>query len=167
MEEKDEDAICELVSDNDRNRRMGSDYVTGREEALSRFRQFLQDRNDQYVLEERSGGRVIGNISLEPLMPRMPELEGKKGRSLSYSLLPAWRRQGLMSEALAAMCAFLFEKEGLDCVNCGYFVFNTPSGELQKKLGFEFLSRTTVVRIGEEFQAIDNILWNPARRRQW
>ncbi len=64
-----------------------------------------------------------------------------------------------MSEAVRAVIARLFEEEGMDYVQCGYFDFNTVSKAMQEKLGFTHLITMTIDFRGEMMTTVENILW--------
>ena len=112
------------------------------------------------VLKET--GRAIGNLNITPLPEHLldlPALAGKQGKSLSFCISRQYRRQGLMSEAVRAVIARLFEEEGMDYVQCGYFDFNTVSKAMQEKLGFTHLITMTIDFRGEMMTTVENILW--------
>ena len=64
-----------------------------------------------------------------------------------------------MSEALRAVIARLFDEEGMDYVQCGYFDFNTVSAALQEKLGFTHLITQEIDFKGERVVSVEQILW--------
>ena len=112
-------------------------------------------------------GRLIGHICAGELYPPLlerEELRGKKGVSLSFSLHRAYRRQGLMREALAAILDELFRSGGLDFVSSGYFSFNAASAALHQSLGFRPLFSHHIERNGETIEVIETIL-SPDDRR--
>ena len=123
---------------------------------------WLKNREERgYALVLKDTGRVIGNLTVTQV-PRFEEvlhrLEGRQGRSLSFSISRHHRRQGLMEEAVRAVIDALFA-EGMDYVQCGSYDFNTASAALQKKLGFEYLTTERFDQDGERFTAIERILW--------
>ena len=114
-----------------------------------------------YAMDEEMC-RMIGNLNITPLPEHLldlPALAGKQGKSLSFCISRQYRRQGLMSEAVRAVIARLFEEEGMDYVQCGYFDFNTVSKAMQEKLGFTHLITMTIDFRGEMMTTVENILW--------
>ena len=110
------------------------------------------------VLKET--GRAVGHVcvgALEPQVAEREELRGKRGVSLSFSLHRELRRQGLMSEALAALLDELFRSGELDFVSSGYFSFNTASAALHRKLGFRPLFSHTETRGGETVEVVETV----------
>lgn len=143
-------------------RMMGRDDMSDPETARFTF-DWLKDREERgYGLVLKETGKVIGNLTITlppPFVVELRELAGKKGRSMSFSLSRQYQRRGLMEEALRAVIAHLFDVEGLDYVNLGHFDFNTASRELQKKLGFTYLTTERFSENGQELVSIENILW--------
>lgn len=124
------------------------------------FDWFLHKEPRAYVIIYKQTGEVIGNLTvydcvLETIAARMPE---KAGKAMSFALSPAWRRRGLMSEAVRAVTDRLFSEEGVDYISCGYLKGNLPSAELQKKLGFQYLFSEYFQFENREMEAVENIL---------
>ncbi len=110
------------------------------------------------VLKET--GHVVGHVCVGELNPPLcerEELRGKRGVSLSFSLHRDWRRQGLMTEALAAVLDELFRSDGIDFVNSGYFSFNEASAALHRKLGFRTLFSHVIERNGETIEVVETV----------
>ena len=108
----------------------------------------------------RETGRAVGHVCVgepDPLLLEREELRGRRACSLSFALHRELRRQGLMSEALAAVLDELF-RSGVEIVCSGYFSFNAASAALHKKLGFRPLFSHTVERDGERVEVIETIL---------
>ena len=80
-------------------------------------------------------------------------------KSGMYELMENFKRQGLMSEALRAVIARLFDEEGMDYVQCGYFDFNAVSRAFQEKLGFTHLATMEIDFKGERVVTVENALW--------
>ena len=142
-------------------RMMGRDDMSDPESARFTFN-WLKDREERgYAILLKETGQVIGNLTVSlppPFVAELREVNGKKGRSMSFSLSRRYQRQGLMEEALRSVIPRLFE-EGTDYINLGHFDFNLPSRELQKKLGFTYLTTYRFEQDGEKFVTIENILW--------
>ena len=159
--EEDFDDFCDFAMDDEMSRMMGRSRLRTRADARLTF-MWLKNREARgYALELKSTGRVIGNLTVTQV-PRFTEvvrsLAGYQGRSLSFSVSRHYRRQGLMEEAVRAVIDALFA-EGMDYIQCGSFDFNTPSRNLQKKLGFEYLTTEHIEMDGKVCTAIERILW--------
>lgn len=159
--EEDFEDFYEYAANREMSRMMGDDLI-GREAARASF-DWLKDKEERgYAIVRKEDGRVIGNLNVcavpEELVCR-PELAGRRGASLSFALSRQCRRRGLMEEALRAVIGELFQTEGLDYIQCGYFDFNRPSARLQEKLGFTRLTTGTIQRDGETIHTVENILW--------
>ena len=141
---------------------MMGDILYTEEDTRASF-DWLKDKEERsYVLVLKETGRAIGNLNITPLpehLLELPALAGKQGKSLSFCISRQYRRQGLMSEAVRAVIARLFEEEGMDYVQCGYFDFNTVSKAMQEKLGFTHLITMTIDFRGEMMTTVENILW--------
>ena len=160
--EEDFADFCAYAMDEEMCRMMGNDLMDTEEAARVTF-DWLKDKEERsYVLVLKETGRAIGNLNITPhpehLLER-PALAGKQGKSLSFCISRQYRRQGLMSEAVRAVIARLFEEEGMDYVQCGYFDFNTVSKAMQEKLGFTHLITMTIDFRGEMMTPVENILW--------
>lgn len=160
--EEDFAGYCAYAMDEEMNRMMGNDLLDTEEAARACF-DWLKDREPRcYGLVLKETGRVIGNLSVTDLpehLRALPALEGKRGCSMSFCISRSYQRQGLMTEALRAVTTHLFQEEGMDYVQCGYFIFNTVSKALQEKLGFTHLTTMTLDFKGEKIVTTENVLW--------
>ena len=159
--EEDFGDFCDFAMDDEMSRMMGRERIQTRADARLAFL-WLKNRAERgYALELKSTGRVIGNLTVSQV-PRFEgaarRLEGREGRSLSFSISRHYRRQGLMEEAVRAAIAALYG-EGMDYIQCGCFDFNTASKALQEKLGFEYLTTEKIDMAGKRYTAIQRILW--------
>ena len=160
--EEDFADYCDYAMDEEMNRMMGNDMLDTVEAARECF-DWLKDKEERsYVLVYRETGRAIGNLNITPLpehLLNLPELAGKQGKSLSFCVSRQYQRQGLMSEAVRAVIDHLFDEEGMEYVQCGYFDFNAASRALQEKLGFTHLTTMTLDFKGEKIVTVENVLW--------
>ena len=165
FQENDLDDLCEVVIDPERNRMMGNDEISSVDEAKGLLEWFLYKEERAYALVLKATGRVVGDLTVQNEPPEeikaLPELAGKIGRSLSFSISRQYRRQGLMFEAVNAVIEQLFRVERVDYIHSGYLDFNIPSQQLHKKLGFTYLTTQRFRREegGEELVGIENVLW--------
>lgn len=157
--------FCEFTTDPELCRMMGRDLISDAESARPTFEWLMNQEKRAYVLEYKENGKVIGNLTVydspPPFVQSRKELEGKVGRSLSFSISRHCRRRGLMLEAVSHVIDHLFRAEQVDYINCGHFDFNIPSRELQRKLGFAYLCTERFSQDGGEITSIENILWKP------
>lgn len=171
FQETDFADFCEFAMDSERNRMMANDDISNLEEARGLFNWLAYKEERAYALVLKESGRVVGDFTVYNKPPdeikTRPELVGKVGRALSFSLSRPYRRRGLILEAVSAVIDYLFQTEGVDYINSGYLNFNIPSKELHKKLGFTYLTTQRFRREegGEEFVGIENILWREAWKR--
>ena len=153
--------FCEYAMDDEMSRMMGNALHHTKEDARLTF-DWLKDREERcYVLILKETGRAVGHLTVCKVPDELMELDAlsrKKGRSMSFCISRHYRRRGLMEETVRAITDRLFE-EGMDFVQCGYLSFNDASAELQKKLGFEYLTTQRFEEDGEKITAIENILW--------
>ena len=160
--EEDFADFCVYAMDLEMCRMMGNDPMDTEEAARATF-DWLKDREERgYVLVLKETGRVIGNLSITAVPKDIAALEplaGKQGRSMSFCISRHYRRRGLMSEALRAVIAQLFDAEGMDYVRCGYFDFNHVSAKLQEKLGFVHLTTMEFEFKGANVVAVEQVLW--------
>ena len=162
FQEEDFADYCAYAMDLEMCRMMGNDLLDTVEAARECF-DWLKDKEKwSYCLVLRETGRVIGNLNVVAVREDLRNLEalaGKRGRSLSFCISRQYQRQGLMTEALRAVIAHLFDEEGLDYVQCGHFDFNTVSAKLQEKLGFVHLTTMELDFKGERVVAVESVLW--------
>ena len=96
--------------------------------------------------------------SLAVALEADPEMKDKRGCALSFALSKAYRRQGIITEALVGVMDLLFKNDKFDYFNCGYLVFNEPSRQLQEKLGFRYYCTHQFGRIPNGPDIVENIL---------
>lgn len=161
-----EDYCAYIINDDERSRMMLTDPIHTEEEARTLFDWKLNRETERWyaMCLKEEAGKVIGGITVHPVpleIAQRPELEGKRGVSLSFSTAPLYRRRGLMEEAVRAIGTHLLNTEGFDYINCGHMDYNLPSQEFQKKLGYTYLCTDTFEIDGATFTSIENILWKP------
>ncbi len=163
FQEEDFADYCAYAMDEEMNRMMGNDMLDTVAAAQECF-DWLKDKEERsYCLILKETGRVIGNLNVVPVPEEVAVLEplaGKQGKNLSFCISRQYQRQGLMSEAVRAVIAHLFDEEGMDYVQCGYFDFNTVSAKFQEKLGFVHLATMELDFKGERLVSVEQVLWN-------
>ena len=164
--EEDFEDYYAYAADQETNRMMGQSDLSDREDARACF-DWLKDKEERsYAIVCKEDGRVIGNLNVCALPGFLIEMDlaqlrGRRGVCLSFCLSRDYRRRGLMEEAVRAVIDELFQVEGMEYVQCGYFDFNLPSEKFQEKLGFERLT-TGVIDYDwseEEFHTVESVLW--------
>ncbi len=159
-EERDFPDFCAYAMGEEMSRMMG-DILYTEEDTRASF-DWLKDKEERgYALVLKETGRVIGNlniVSVQERLANLPELRGKRGVGMSFAISRQYRRQGLMSEAVKAVAAELFDCEGFEYIQCGYFSFNTASAKLQEKLGFTHLI-TLPKPDDPKIITVENVLW--------
>lgn len=161
---RDEDFsdFCAYAMDEEMCRMMGNDPLDTEEAARENF-DWLKDREERgYCLVLKEMGRVIGNLTVTAVPEEVAGLEplaGKRGRSMSFCISRQYQRRGLMTEVLRAVIAQLFDAEGMDYAQCGYFPFNAASAKLQEKLGFTHLTTMELDFKGEKVTTVEQVLW--------
>lgn len=133
IKKEDEISFISGISDNSLCAAYG--FPTDMETATARkiFTHFLSI-GTAYSLIRTDTETMIGFLLDVP--PELPEgiASGlpKNGRTLAYSVFPAFQRQGYMEEALRAYISTM--RSGY--IHCGHYPENTPSKNLLRKLGF-------------------------------
>ncbi len=91
---------------------------------------------------------IFGKISVFDFNPR------NKSAEFGYVLLPSRRRQGVMKDALRAVCYMLLRDAGLNKLYAQTGAFNEPSVALLGTLGFHLDGRL------REHHALDGVLYD-------
>ena len=128
------------------------------------FEWFLYKEERAYAIVHKETGETIGNLTVYNHVPECvanhEAVQGNNGKSLSFAMLPAFRRKGFMYEAVSCVIEHLFREEKADYISCGYLSYNAPSKALQEKLGFTYLLTERFQFDGQEKESIENILWS-------
>lgn len=160
-EEADFDDFYEYANNPEMCRMMGRADCSDPESARQTFH-WLKDKEERgYAMVLKENGKVIGNLTVTSAahLGDLPQLRGKKGCAMSFSVSRHYQRRGYMEAALGAVIHQLFTAEGMDYINCGAFDFNLPSLALQRKLGFLPLKTDCFVENGETITVLEQILW--------
>lgn len=158
FEETDFDDFCAYAMDPEMCRMMGRDLLETVEDARLNFIWLMDKEERGYCLVHKETGNLTV-AQVPAALTKLPALDGKQGRSLSFSISRHYQRQGLMLEAVQAVIQRLFDKEDMDYVQFGYFDFNIASKGLQEKLGFTHLATITENVKGESVSIVENVLW--------
>lgn len=118
-----------------------------------------------FAIYHKEDKKVVGSIGVEKYSEKMKEFDYLKGREIGFVLSKAYWGQGLMPEAVKALCDYLFKTMRFDFLTCGHFCRNSQSKRVQEKCGFVPYRRLyfdTVMRTKEE--GFLNILLNPSKK---
>jgi len=89
----------------------------------------------QFSVEERDGGRLVGDVGLSPA-------DGEPGViKVGYTMSPAFQRRGYATEAVGALVAYAFDTLGADVVRAYADADNTPSIRVAEKVGMRLIER--------------------------
>ena len=151
------------LSDKEMDRMMLRSFCETEEDIRLGFEWFLYKEERAYAIIHKETGETIGNLTVYNRVPECvanhKAVQCKNGKSLSFAILPAFRRKGFMYEAVGGVIDHLFREEKADYINCGYLSYNAPSKALQEKLGFTYLLTERIQFDGQEMESIENILW--------
>ncbi|MGM3175553.1 GNAT family N-acetyltransferase [Dickeya lacustris] len=104
---------------------------------IADFQQYWLQRNGiAYAICHRGSQQIIGAISLVSLETAHPEI--------GYWLEPAFRQQGLGTEASRMLCQFAFNELGIEKIYGCHLPQNTASGRVLLKCGFHSLGLRVV-----------------------
>lgn len=92
-----------------------------------------------FAVTLKAGGKVIGSVGIEQRSSAITEnFPDKKINEIGYVLSKDYWGNGLMTEAVKAVIAYMFEVLGLDGVACAHFEGNTRSRRVIEKCGFTY-----------------------------
>jgi len=83
----------------------------------------------KWAIERKALGQVIGSLTVVHVDEATESVE------LGYCMGKAWWGQGIMTEAVRAVCAYLFEEVGVRRVTARHDVENPASGAVMRKAG--------------------------------
>lgn len=138
-------AVCRMLA------RVPLPYHRSDAEAFAAFARQRAHAGRSLNLAIVHDGRVIGGIGINTL-PVICEL--------GYWLARPWWGRGFATEAGTAILAYGFEVLGLKLVRSGVFVDNRASLNVQRKLGFAAIGRSTRHSLarGADVPHIDTVL---------
>ena len=89
----------------------------------------------QFTVEERGGGRVVGDVGLSVA-------DGEPGViKVGYTIDPAFQGLGYATEAILALVAYAFETLGAELVRAHASAENAPSIRVAEKVGMRLVER--------------------------
>jgi RimJ/RimL family protein N-acetyltransferase len=89
----------------------------------------------QFSVEERDGGRLVGDVGISPA-------DGEPGvLKLGYTISPAAQGRGYATEAVEALVTYAFETLGAELVRAYASAENLPSIRVAEKVGMRLIER--------------------------
>lgn len=89
----------------------------------------------QFTLEEREGGRLVGDVGLSPA-------DGETGViKVGYTIDPAFQRRGYASEAVGALVEYALDTLGADVVRAYASADNLASIRVAERVGMRLVER--------------------------
>ena len=136
----DAEAISRYRSDPEVNRQQGWERTDP--DGVRADIEEMQDRRPgegggwvQFSVEERDGGRLVGDVGISPA-------EGEPGvLKLGYTISPASQGRGYATEAIGALVGYAFETLGADLVRAYASADNLPSIRVAEKVGMRLVER--------------------------
>ena len=102
----------------------------------------------QLSVEEREGGRLVGDVGLSPA-------EGEPGViKVGYTVSPPFQRRGYATEAVEALVGYAFERLGADLVRAYASADNLPSIRVAEKVGMRLAERIEHRYAGEVWYGV-------------
>ena len=108
-------------------------------------------------LYRRQDGRLVGEIFA------VNQDERTRSCEIAYGTAPAWRNQGYMSEALAAVLRFLLLQVGYNRVQAGHLVDNPASGRVMQKAGMVYEGTLRQDNLNPQGQLTDSKIYSMIR----
>lgn len=123
----------------------------------------------KHVFALEMNGKVIGSLGLEAYNEEhYPALSSLKGCEIGYVLSKDYWGKGLMTEAVQAVIAFLFNCENLDFILVGHFDHNHRSARVIEKCGFRYVKTVPYeTRFDTIETSLEYILYHPERREKY
>ena len=124
---------------------------------------FIEEKKT-FAMVFKENNKVVGSLGIEKYgrEESLSEFFDYKGREIGYVLSKDYWNKGLMTEAVKAVCDFLFNKLDYDFLLCGYYLFNEQSKRVQQKCDFvPYRKLLFTTRMGTEEPGILSLLINP------
>lgn len=128
---------------------------------------------DMFVSEKKTfalekDGKVVGSLGVEKYNEtEFPELSDLSGREIGCVLAKDFWGNGLMPEAVKAVCDYCFETLGYDFLMYGNFERNNRSRRVREKCGFKYVKTVDyTTRMNTAERAEMGILFNPKKNEK-
>ena len=113
----------------------------------------------QWAIELKTLGEPIGSISVVNHDDRVDMAE------IGFCIGKNWWGQGIMTEAMKTVMAYLFEEVGMQRIEAGHDPNNPASGAVQRKCGLKY--EGTFRRRIRSNQGITDVAWYAALKEEW
>lgn len=140
---EDLEDIHAIVSDPAVAKQAGFPVCESLEQSRKMVESYIRD-NETVALVWKEKGTVIGTVSMQMrFWGKYPIDRRLRGRELGFDLGQAYWGQGLMPEAVRAVCHSCFQTLNYDFITCSHFTSNEQSARAIRKCDFSFLFDTT------------------------
>ena len=153
----------EYASQNGTGERAGWSHHKSIDESQRILNNFIAEDKTFAIVYEQTG-KVIGSLGVDEysMEDKLTEFDGYQGRELGFVLSKDYWGQGLMTEAVKVVIAYLFDVVNLDFLTCGYYDFNIQSKRVQEKCRFvPYRKLVMETRMGTSEPGVLNLLLNP------
>ena len=136
MEKKDAKALLYTLSDRE-TAWLTDEFVHTNQYAVINFIEWGNDSSEVilYGIFRKESNNVIGYMQI-----KLPECTGiGDARELGYALSKQYRRRGYMSEAVNAVCDYLFQDEAINRISLEIHNNNLPSLGVAHKCRFSYV----------------------------
>ena len=144
----------------------GWKHHESKQETQKILQSFIQ-KDKTFAIVWKENGKVIGSVGVEEygMEHALTEFIAYRGREIGFVLSKAYWGKGIMTEAVQAVIAYLFQAQQLDFLLCGYYYFNAQSKRVQEKCGFVPYRKLIMdTQLGEKQLGYLNLLSNPDKR---
>ena len=144
----------------------GWKHHESKQETQKILQSFIQ-KDKTFAIVWKENGKVIGSVGVEKydMEHALTEFIAYRGRKIGFVLSKAYWGKGIMTEAVQAVIAYLFQAQQLDFLLCGYYHFNAQSKRVQEKCGFVPYRKLIMdTQLGEKQLGYLNLLSNPDKR---
>lgn len=145
--------------------RAGWKHHENKEQSAKILKHFIEEKRT-FAIVHKQDRKAIGSLGVEfyELEDKFSEFADYKGRKIGFVLNKDYWNQGLMSEAVKAVCSYLFEQLDYDFLLCSHFDYNVQSARVQEKCGFlPYRKLVFDTAMGTKEPGILRLLVNPKR----
>ena len=122
-------------------------------------KQYSDDTFYQWAIELKELRQPIGSISVVNQDDRVDMAE------IGFCIGKPWWGRGIMTEAMKAVMAYLFEEVGAQRIEAGHDPDNPASGAVQRKCGLRY--EGTFRRRIRSNQGITDVAWYGILKEEW
>ncbi|MCL2335065.1 MAG: GNAT family N-acetyltransferase [Endomicrobia bacterium] len=122
--------------------------------------QLEKDDCYDWIIEYKETGKAIGAIGAVSLNENLEKAE------LGYCLSKKYWNKGIMSEALAAVMQYMFDKCGFNRLESFHIPENPASGKVMQKCGMKFEGMARQARKDNQGRFCDTMIY-AAIKKEW